>query len=113
MSVPVPKAPILIVILLVFFNGRSLHGSDVVDKCSTFLAEIKVGQSMQSAGRYDVSVEAKGGTPPYKYVFIDPQLQVISFNFEKNKLAGVTQGDYRCIVYDKQSCKQELYFEVK
>jgi hypothetical protein len=113
MSVPVPKAPVLILLLLIFFSGKSFHGFQADDKCNTFLAEVNVKEYTQSPGRYDVSVKAKGGIPPYKYVFIDPSLQVISFNFEDNKLAGLVSGDYRCIVYDKQSCKHELYFEVK
>jgi hypothetical protein len=113
MSLPVPKAFSLICVLFLFLNGRSYRDAESIDKCDSFSAEARITKSTQSTNRYDVVIEPTGGVKPFKFVFVDDQNLLLSSDFNKDRMVNVKEGKYMVIVFDRQNCKKELYFEVK
>jgi hypothetical protein len=62
---------------------------------------------------FKLTITASGGSKPYRYVLLDNKNNLVSTDFETNVYSSLKQGDYRCIVADRNDCTKEQIIEVK
>lgn len=75
------------------------------------MASFKI--SDESGGLKEITLTPKGGQAPYKYVFYKESGELISEDFNSNKIKGLEQGKYFCTVVDKGYCKKTIEIEIK
>lgn len=76
--------------------------------------DIQVTQKVvYEAGGAKVTVNASGGTAPYKYIFYRKSGELLSENFTNNSINGMSKGTYACTVVDDKNCRKAINIDIQ
>ena len=102
----------LLISCLIFLGNLSFTGRNpTIKDCSSFEVSHRVEAAKN--GKSTVSITASGGVSPYKYIFYQESGNLISNDFDSNRVGNLSKGKYFCTVADKTNCRKTVEFEIK
>lgn len=98
---------VLLISICVFFAGGNLYSNDAGQCASIQLSY----ESREVKDKIVFSVQARGGTAPYYYFFLDKNLNMVSLDVKKNTCSADKKMLPKLVrVVDSGGCSQTLEF---